>query len=286
MPNVKALVLGAGGLLGGAMLRGAPAGWTATGTARAELDITDADAIESRLTAAAPDWVINCAGYTRVDETERDATAWDVNAVAPGVIGTTAARIGARVLHLSTEYVFDGTLGRPYREDDAVNPINQYGRGKLAGEQALAASGAGWLVARVQWLYGDRGQGFIRTARERARAGQPIRAVTDRYGAPTDVDALAEMLWRLIAAEARGVVHTAASGATTWSAIAHTIYKTVGADESLITDCTTAEYAAAVPGVHARRPLDGRMDTGRYRSLTGHVPEDWLGPLIRFAQQQ
>lgn len=277
---MKVLVLGAGGMLARAVLGAVPSGSDATGLARAELDVTDAAAVRARFGRDAPDWVINCAAFTRVDAAEDEperTIARRVNGEAPAIIGAVAAESRARVMHISTDYVFDGHLGRPYREYDAPNPPGEYGRGKLAGEEALIGSGAEWLVVRTQWLYGTSGPSFAVTMRGRARAGTPSRVVNDQRGAPTHTCALAEMIWRLVGADARGIVNATAAGETTWFDVAREVYRAVGANPDLVTGCTTAEYGAKAP-----RPLDGRLDTSRYSALTGHRPEPWLGPLKQF----
>ena len=270
-------MFGATGMLGRAVVQAAPPSWQVSPSTRDDLDITDAAAVLARMRADAPDWVINCAAYTRVDAAEIDPEAWRVNAEAPGVIGTAAVHVAASVVHVSTDYVFNGTLGHPYREDDAPNPLGAYGRSKLAGELALRSSGAKSLILRAQWLYGDGGLSFVATMRDRAANGLASRVVSDQLGAPTHTDALAEMIWRLVLADARGVVHGAASGEASWFDVARDVYSVVGASESLVTPCTTAEYGALAP-----RPLDGRLDCSRYRSLTGQAPEDWRAALRRY----
>ena len=273
---MKALVLGAGGMLGRALVAAAPREVDASGLARAELDVTDSAAMRARVSREAPDWLINCAAFTHVDAAEDDHRARRVNGEAPALIGAVAAQARARVLHLSTDYVFDGTLGRPYRETDPPNPVGEYGRGKLAGEEALVASGAEWLIVRSQWLYGDGGPSFVATMRERARAGTASRVVNDQRGAPTHTGALAAMIWRLVSADARGMVHATAAGEATWLDVAREVYRALGANAELVTACTTAEYGARAP-----RPLDGRLDTSRYTTLTGHRPEPWRVSLDR-----
>ena len=147
------VLLGAGGMLARAVKRATPDGVSLRAFNRAELDITAA-AVESVL-AGHPDWVINCAAWTRVDDAEdHEVEATRINGAAVGVLGQIAARNDVRVLHISTDYVFDGRLGRPYRENDTPNPLGAYGRSKLAGELALAASNCRWTLIRTQWLYG------------------------------------------------------------------------------------------------------------------------------------
>lgn len=260
------LLIGADGMLGRAVQAAVPTGVKVRPSTMADLDITDAAGVEAAL-AGDLDWVINCAAWTRVDDAEEhEAEATRINGEAVGIIGRAAARHGARVLHISTDYVFDGQLGRPYREDDLPNPLGAYGRSKLAGEQALMRiEGGRWTVVRTQWLYGG-GPSFVRTMWGRARAGQASRVVNDQFGAPTHVSELAQVIWRLVEERAEGIWHAAAGGYTNWFELARLVYAAVGADPALVTPCTTAEFGARAP-----RPADGRLDTSK---LGGMRPYD------------
>jgi dTDP-4-dehydrorhamnose reductase len=267
---MNVVLLGAGGMLARAVERATPDRVVLRALTHAELDITDAAGVESVL-ARRPEWVVNCAAWTRVDDAEaHEAEATRINGDAVGLLGRAAARHDVRVLHISTDYVFDGRLGRPYREDDAPNPQGAYGRSKLAGERALAASGCRWTTIRTQWLYGG-GPSFVRTMWQRARAGQPSRVVTDQIGAPTHVAELAAVLWRLMNGKVEGTWHAAASGWASWFEVAQAIYTEVGAYETLVMPCSTAEYGARAP-----RPADGRLDTtklGAMRPFHGVLTE-------------
>ncbi len=262
---MRVLVIGADGMLGRAVQATAPARVELRPSTVADLDITDAAGVDAAL-ASRPDWVINCAAWTRVDDAEaHEAEATRINGEAVGIIGRTAARHGVRVLQISTDYVFDGMLGRPYREDDIPNPQGAYGRSKLAGERALAASGCRWTVVRTQWLYGG-GPSFARTMWRKGREGAQARVVDDQFGAPTHVSELAQVIWRLVGKRAQGIWHAAAGGYTNWYEVARLVYGAVGADPALVTPCTTAEFGARAP-----RPADGRLDTSK---LGGMRPYD------------
>lgn len=270
---MRALVLGAGGMLGRDLVTSAPPAVHVVAHDRAGCDITDASAVARAIDAARPDWVMNAAAYTAVDlaEAERDV-AMRLNGEAPGVIGRAAAAAGVRVLHPSTDYVFPGTGARPWREDDAPDPVNWYGATKLAGERALRASGAAHLIVRVQWLYGRHGRSFPRTMLARARAGQATRVVDDQFGAPTPTDALAEALWGLAMRGTTGVLHVASSGVTTWHDVAARIFAWAGRPD-LVTPCASADYPTA-----ARRPVNGRLDLGAAEALGVSLP-DWTAGL-------
>ncbi len=252
---MKVVLLGAGGMLARAVERATPERVILRAFSRAELDLTDAAGVESALEGR-PDWVVNCAAWTRVDDAEdHEAEATRINGNAVGVLGQVAARYDVRVLHLSTDYVFDGRLGRPYREDDAPNPQGAYGRSKLVGERALAGSGCRWTLVRTQWLYGG-GPSFVRTMWQRAMAGRPSRVVDDQIGAPTHVTEVAAAIWRLTGEGAEGIWHVTASRWASWFEVAQTVYTEVGADVRLVSSCSTTEFGARAP-----RPADGRLDT-------------------------
>lgn len=254
---MNVVLLGAGGMLARAVKRATPNGVSLRAVSRTELDITAAADVESAL-AGHPDWVINCAAWTRVDDAEdHEAEATRINGDAVGVLGQLAARNDVRVLHVSTDYVFDGRLGRPYHEDDAPNPLGAYGRSKLAGELALAASSCCWTLIRTQWLYGG-GPSFVRTMWQRAQSGQPSRVVDDQLGTPTHVNEVAGVIWRLLLGGSEGIWHASASGSASWYEVAQAIYAEVGADVRLVSSCSTAEFGARAP-----RPTDGRLDTAK-----------------------
>lgn len=273
---MRAVVLGAGGMLGRALVAAAPPGVQVAALDRATCDITDAAALARALDALRPAWVLNAAAYTAVDaaETHRDE-AQRLNAEAPGLVGAAAQRVGAQVLHVSTDYVFPGTGTRPWREDDAPAPVNWYGATKLAGEQALAASGAAHLLVRVQWLYGGAGRHFVRTMWERARAGQATRVVDDQVGALTHTEDLASVLWDAVAAQRTGVLHLASAGTHTWYAAAARIFAAAGVP-GLVTPCATADYPT--PAV---RPANSRLDTARAAALGLTLPP-WTESLDRW----
>lgn len=258
---VKVTLLGAGGMLGRAVQEAIPAGVEVRALMHADFDLTDRAGVRTAL-AQSSDWVINCAAWTRVDDAEdHERQATEINGDAVGLLGQAAHLVGARVLHLSTEYVFDGTLDRPYREGDIPNPQGAYGRSKLAGERALVASGCLWTLVRTQWLYGG-GASFVRTMCNRARQRLASRVVDDQWGAPTHVAELATIIWRLVGEGNGGVWHAAAAGEATWHDVAQTIYALVGADPALVSPCSTTEYGAKAP-----RPANGRLDTRKVGAL-------------------
>ncbi len=247
-------------------------------TDRAALDLADSDAIRRAVREAKPDVIVNAAAYTAVDKAEREpARALQINAMAPGVFAEEARRRRALLVHYSTDYVFDGQSSQPYVEDDVPHPLNAYGKTKLAGEQALAATGCRRLLLRSSWVYAPRGRNFFLAIAEKARAGGPLRVVDDQHGVPTESRFIAQTTARLIEREAEGTFHVVPGGATTWHGFAGAIVAGLGVDVPV-----EAIASSAFPGA-ARRPaysvLANRKLAG---SLGTPLPawQDLLGPCI------
>ena len=261
---MKVLLLGGSGMLGSALRASLPAGVLLQAPSHAELDVTDAAALRATFAESRPDWVINGAAFTAVDAAEsQQEAATRLNADAPGMIGEAATAVGARVLHVSTDYVFGGAGTRPWREDDPCAPLSVYGRSKLDGERRLLASGAAALIVRTAWLYGRVGKSFPRTMWERATQGLASRVVEDQFGAPTNAADLAQWCWALIARDARGLVHASNAGHCSWADVAERVYAAAGAP-GLVTRVSSAEYPTPAP-----RP--------RYSVLDGLRLESWIG---------
>lgn len=266
---MKALLLGAGGLLGRALAASVPAEVRLAARDRAALDVADPAGMAEAIRTERPNVVVNAAAYTAVDGAEREpGLAYAVNATAVAALGQLAAAAGARVIHIGTDYVFDGAGGAPYAEDAAPAPLNTYGRSKLEGERALLASGADALVVRTQWLYGDDAATFPHRMLTRAREGLATRVVADQHGRPTAADDLAPVLWRLAGADLTGILHVAGGGEATWYEIARAVFHHAGRPD-LVTPCGTADFPTP-----ARRPADARLDTARADRLLGPLP-DW-----------
>jgi dTDP-4-dehydrorhamnose reductase len=282
---MRVAILGAGGMLGHDLVATAPAEVTVVPFTHADLDITDAAAVERMLTEQRPEVVINAAAYTQVDKAEDEVElAHRVNAWALGMLGQAAARVGVRVVHFSTDYVFDGTAHTPYTEDTPTNPINQYGLSKLRGEEALRASGAEALIIRTQWLFGIHGRSFPRTMWERATAGQKTRVVNDQTGRPTYTPDLAVATWNLLSLRPAGcrkpnIVHVANEGVTTWYDLARVVYGAAGVRD-LVSPIATADYPTP-----ARRPAHSALDTGRFETQTGRCLPSWEHAIGRFLAQ-
>ena len=276
---MRVLLLGAGGMLAHDLARNAPSDVTLTALARAELDVTDHAALARTIRDEQPAVVMNAAGYTRVDDAERNRElAFAVNGVAPGAIGRAAAAVPAVVVHFSTDYVFDGEAPAAYREDDPPHPLNVYGESKLAGERALAASGVDHLVIRTQWLFGVGGRSFPRTMRDRAVQRQRTHVVVDQTGRPTHTADLARATWQLLAARVRGILHVANAGCASRFDVARLVFTRERAENHLA-PCATCDVPTS-----ARRPGRAVLDTTRADALLGGPLPAWEESLERFLE--
>ena len=268
---MRVLIVGAGGMLGTAVQQATPGGAELLPFRHQDLPVDDGAAVERVVRAERPDWIVNCAGYTQVDraETEPDA-AYRANAVGPIHVASAARGVAARLLHVSTDFVFDGRADRPYREDDPVRPLSVYGWSKLAGEQAVRDMLPDThLIVRTQWLFGVGGANFVATILRLAGERSSLQVVNDQLGRPTYAGDLAAALWKLIACDARGTMHCANDGVATWFDVATAALVAAGLRTPVV-PCTTAEMPRP-----ARRPAFGVLDCSRYEALTGSPLRPW-----------
>ncbi|GIG20178.1 NAD(P)-dependent oxidoreductase [Cellulomonas chitinilytica] len=214
---------------------------------RADLDVTSQGAVEAAVRGV--DVVVNCAAYTAVDAAEsQEATAFEVNAVAPAVLARASASNGARLVHVSTDYVFDGTSERPYGEGDPLRPRSAYGRTKAAGEWAVRAEAPDHLIVRTAWLYGAHGPCFPKTIARVAAERGGLDVVADQVGQPTWTADVADLLVRLVATGVpAGTYHGTASGRATWHEFAQAVVGAAGMDPSIVRTTTSAEYVRPAP---------------------------------------
>jgi dTDP-4-dehydrorhamnose reductase len=273
------LVTGAAGQLGAELVSALAPHGRVVATTHADLDLADRDTIVARVRAIEPALIVNAGAYTAVDAAEREAALADaVNGLAPGVLAEEAKRIGAVLIHYSTDYVFDGNATTPYDEDAPVNPLSVYGRTKLAGERAVAASGADALVLRTSWVYSKRGRNFLTTMRRLARERPELRVVDDQTGAPNWARELARATARIVAngrhfvGERRGLYHLTARGATTWYGFARAILADV--PDVRVVPITTSEYPTP-----AQRPRWSVLGTARFERTFGFALPDWQASL-------
>ena len=237
----------------------------AVATDRAGLDLADPDAIRRLVREHKPDMIVNAAAYTAVDKAEEEPElAWRVNAVAPGVLAEEAKRLGALLVHFSTDYIFDGAKQSPYVEDDAPHPLGVYGRTKLEGEARIRACGCRHLIVRTAWVYG-RGANFVRAILRQADKGAPLRVVDDQFGAPTWARDIAEVSARLAGKGAEGTFHVSAAGRASWYEVALEILRLTQRRVE-VRAVSTAQYGARAP-----RPRYSVLDNGKLRA-NGFAP--------------
>jgi len=266
MASLRWLVTGAGGQLGRAFLAHARAsGTAAVGMSHAELDVADADALKRALDRVQPDAVLNCAAFTAVDrcETER-ALAERANALAPGILAQ-LCRGGPLLVHVSTDYVFDGSASRPLAEDAPTRPLSVYGSTKLQGEEAVRAAGGEHLIARTQWVFGA-GANFVRTIVRAAGQGQPLGVVDDQIGRPTWAGSLAVAIAAAVAAGARGTLHLANEGVASFFDLACAAVE-LGAGRGLCPPVAVQPIPSAEMPRPAARPAYAVLDLARARAL-------------------
>ena len=261
----RVLVLGAGGQLGRELLRTADPGAECIALTRRELDIGDAGAVAARLEALAPQVVINAAAYTAVDAAEDDALAAQrANAVGPANLAQSSRDLGIRLLHVSTDFVFDGRSSGPYATDAPTAPLGQYGRSKLAGEQAVQDTFSEALVMRSSWVYSRFGNNFVKTMLRLMVERDELAVVADQVGSPTWARGLASALWAAAARpELCGIYHWSDAGQCSWYDFALAIFEEASALGILqrpvkIRPITSSEYPTA-----AARPRYSVLDTTR-----------------------
>lgn len=262
---MKVLVTGAAGQLGHD-LRTAFVDDDLVALSRAELDVTDEPAVVAALRDHAPDLVVHAAAYTKVDAAEDDAdAAWKVNAIGSWWVARACALAGAAMVYVSTDYVFDGTLGRSYTEFDRVSPQGVYGRSKEAGEQLVREACPAHYIVRTSWVQGEHGGNFVKTMLRVGRERDVLTVVDDQTGSPTFTADLAPAIRRLAVSGRHGTYHVTNSGSCTWFEFARAIFEEAGVDVRV--DATdTASYGAKAP-----RPAYSVLDNCKAR-LTGLEP--------------
>jgi len=287
------LLTGGSGQVGGQLQRTLAALGKVIAPGRAELDLSSPESIRNMMRTLRPQWVVNPAAYTAVDAAEKDETAaFAINRDAPAILAEEAKKIGAVMIHFSTDYVFDGKKKTPYVESEVANPLGVYGASKLAGEEAVVASGAAHLILRTSWIYGATGKNFLLTVLRLAREREELRIVADQHGAPTWSFDLAAMTAALmtkintqaaresrslaeIVAAASGIYHACNAGETTWFGFAEAALRIAQAREpqqrfARLLSISTAEYPTA-----ARRPQNSRLDCTKLAQHFGLALPAW-----------
>ena len=274
------LVFGAAGQVGRELMTLAAERKTeAIGLTRRDVDIRDAAAVDAVVAQQRPRLVVNCAAYTAVDKAESEPEAAQaVNGDAAGAIARAAARHGAPVLHLSTDYVFDGSKIGAYNEDDPIAPLGVYGRTKAAGEAAVRAANPNHVILRTAWVYGIHGANFLKTMLRLAAERDRLRVVADQRGTPTATADIAEAILAVDAAFARGdgeagTFHFAGTGETTWHGFAEAIVAaqaTATGRHPPVDAITSADYPTP-----ARRPANSALDSARFAQAFSYRARPW-----------
>jgi len=276
-PAMKVLITGAGGQVGRMLLETRPAEFEAIACTHGDLDIGAREAVRDCIAHHRPAVIINAAAYTAVDKAESEPDAAQrINAEGPGHLAAAARRSGARLIHISTDFVFDGAASVPYRPDSATSPLSVYGRTKRDGERAvLEALPENSTIVRTAWVYAATGANFVRTMLRVMRANGSVRVVADQVGTPTAARFLAETLWRIAGApEMRGIHHWTDAGVASWYDFAVAIAEEGTALGLLPPDVTVTPIATADYPTPARRPSYSILDK---RSLAAHglAPVHW-----------
>lgn len=276
---MKVLVTGAHGQVGRAVVASAPAGVTVSGLSRAELDFTDRSAVAAQLQRSPVDWIVNGAAYTAVDAAEDDrAGATLANDTAVAGLAEVARASGCRLLHLSTDFVFDGSAGRAYLPADPVNPLSVYGRTKLGGERHVLAGDG--IVVRTAWVYAAAGRNFVLTMLRLMRERPEVRVVADQIGAPTWASGLAGAIWGLIGRSApAGLYHWTDLGVASWYDFAVAIQEEALARGLLTHKVPVIPIATADFPTKAVRPRFSVLDTASTRAAAAAPASHWRANL-------
>ena len=284
------LLTGGSGQVGTALRQLAPAGWAIHAPTRAELDLGSPEQI-AQLVASRP-WaaIINAGAYTAVDRAQDDVVAaWRINALGPAALAQAAATIGAPLVHISTDYVFDGRLDRPYRETDAVGPINVYGASKLGGELAVRTAHARHVTLRTAWVVSATGSNFVKTMLRLGAERPLLRVVDDQRGCPTTADDIAAAITvvanRLMddPDAPAGAYHFVGQGEATWCELAKAVFAAAAENGARIPEVqpiSTADYPTP-----AARPRNSVLDTTRITRDYGIAPQPWLAAVRKVVQQ-
>jgi dTDP-4-dehydrorhamnose reductase len=290
MPRIRIAVTGRNGQVARSLVeRAAGTDVDVACIGRPALDLGTPDTIERALASFAADVLVSAAAYTDVNKAEAESAPADVvNGRAPGLLAARAGALGIPVIHLSTDYVFDGTKAGPYLENDPVNPINAYGRSKAAGERAVAAAHPRHVILRTSWVYSPFGRNFVRTMLALARKQDTIRVVADQVGQPTAASDIADGILAVArnlvegrGDERYGTFHMAAAGAASWAEFAAAVFAASaerGGPSAQVVPIASAEYQTP-----ARRPANSRLDCAKVARVHGVALPPWqasLGPCV------
>ena len=240
------------------------------------LNITSLEEVMTFVEKEKPYAIINCAAYTAVDASETDwDNAYRINAVGPRNLSIAATKVGAKLVHISTDYVFSGDADKPYTEFDMPNPQGAYGKTKLEGENFVKQFADKFFIIRTAWLYGD-GKNFVKTMLRLSEANDKVRVVSDQYGSPTSTLELAKIIDRLLWTENYGLFHGTCEGSCSWADFAKEIFRLAG-KETEVEYITTAEYPTP-----AKRPAYSVLDKYMLRLTCNYVPADWKDAIAEY----
>lgn len=244
------------------------------------LDITNEAEVRAYIDKNVPEIIINCAAFTAVDLCEsQEDKAYQINALGPKNLAIAAESIHATLVHVSTDYVFDGMAFEPYEEDFQTNPISTYGRTKQAGDVFVRANCSKFFILRTAWVYGE-GKNFVRTMLRLAQTNNKVRVVADQYGTPTSAAELARAIIFLMETDSYGIYHTTCEGSTTWYEFAQTIFRAAGMDIT-VEPISTSEYPTP-----AKRPMYSVLDNKALRERHGYYMKDWKEAFEEYIQQE
>lgn len=281
---MKALVTGVNGQVGKALLKTCPPGWTCVALDRSTLDLADPAAIARVVAEESPDLVLNAAAYTAVDRAESEPDlAHAINAGAPGAFADALGRSGGRLVHVSTDFVFDGSSSHGYRPEDARNPQSVYGASKAAGE---IAAGEAATVVRTSWVYAAGGANFVRTMLRLMRERDELRVVSDQIGSPTWATGLAQTLWGLAVASQPGIWHHRDAGVASWYDFAVAIAEEAHARGLLARIPAIIPIATSDYPTPARRPAFSVLDVSATRALLGDRHVHWRTNLKTMLEEE
>ena len=281
------LITGAGGQLGYELQRCVPENFSCVALGRSDLDITDASSIQAAIEQHRPTAVINAAAYTAVDKAEsEEEVANQANALAPGLLSTACAAEDIRFIHVSTDFVFDGSASEPIPPDAEPSPLGAYGRSKLAGEHAVVAANAAAVIVRTGWVYSAHGGNFVKTMLRLMNERDELAVVSDQVGTPTWAAGLAEALWRLVGrSELSGVYHWSDAGVCSWYDFAVAIEEE-GRAQSLLSAPTAVRPIAAIDyPTPAKRPAYSVLDKRTSWQDLALAPQHWRAQLRRMLSE-
>lgn len=275
---MKLLVFGKTGQVAAELAKAVPRGWNAQFLDRSEANLEHPEECTAQIKSLHPDIIINAAAYTAVDKAEEEETlAHIINALAPAAMASAACQIGIPFLHISTDYVFDGSGNTAFLPSDTVNPLGAYGRTKLAGEQAVMGSGAQWLILRTSWVFSGHGSNFVRTMLRLGAERDAINVVNDQFGGPTPASAIARCLitcaQHMQEGHVGGIHHFAGQPVVSWAGFAQAIMDEAGLD------CGIDAIVSSGYPTPAKRPANSRLDCTSLEQEFGISAPDWRAEL-------